>query len=341
MEKGSSGKRPLAIWIAIGIGAFLLGCWLLIGTFVIAVYNVPTGAMEKSIRLRSKILVQKLSYRPISRGDILVFHFPAGDTVIDLPEYQSMRPYYDVIRALGNGNPDAGRQIVLGNPDQYPLSIRPVYRREPYLKRCIATPGDWLEMRDEEVYINGHPLARPAQSQTYYRVVTNGQPLNEGELKAKYDLDVTKPEEIHVLNTPGEYEMLLTASARTKMLKDGFARQVTADIDTTTRGIFPNDEAHPWTIDNFGPLWIPAKGATIQLTPLNYPVYERIIRTYEDNKLQMREGKIYVNGRQANSYTFKMNYYWVIGDNLHESQDSRFWGFVPEDHLIGKVWAKL
>lgn len=199
-------------------------------------------AMEKTIRHGSNILVNKLNYRPINRGDILVFHFPVGDTVIDLPEYQSMRPYYDVIRELGRGNADSGRQIVLSDPDNYPLTISPVYKREVYLKRCVATAGDTLQMRDEVVYINGRAQAWPQESETYFHVVTNGRPLDE-----------------------------------------------------------------------------------------------RIIRTYEGNKLVMRDGKIYINDREETSYTFKMNYYWVIGDNLHGSQDSRYWGFVPEDHMIGKV----
>jgi signal peptidase I len=125
------------------------------------------------------------------------------------------------------------------------------------------------------------------------------------------------------------------------MLQDGFARKINPDIDSTTGLVFPYDELHPWTVDNYGPVWIPKMGASIPLTPLNYPIYERIIRTYEGNKLVMRDGKIFINDREETSYTFKMNYYWVIGDNLHLSQDSRFWGFVPDDHMIGKVLVIL
>lgn len=304
-------------------------------------YSVPTTSMEKTIHLGGKVMVNKLNYRPIKRGDILVFHFPEGDTVIDLPEYQSMRPYYDVIRQLGNGNADSGRQIVLGNPDQFPLTVRPMYKREVYLKRCIAAAGDTLELRDEVVYINGRAQAWPPESETYFHVVTNGQPLDEAGIKAQYGLEITNAEEVHPLGTPTEFDMLLTWKAREKMLKDGFARQINPDIDSSTTGIFPNDQLHHWTTDNYGPLWVPRKGATIQLTPLNYSVYERVIRTNEGNKLEIRNGRIYLNNREETSYTFKMNYYWVIGDNLHGSQDSRYWGFVPEDHMIGKASAIL
>ncbi|HVW62447.1 MAG TPA: S26 family signal peptidase, partial [Puia sp.] len=284
-----------------------------------------------------KVLVNKLNYLPISRGDILVFHFPVGDTVIDLPEYQSMRPYYDVIRELGRGNADVGRQMVLTDPDNYPLSIRPVSKRETYLKRCIAIPGDTLEMRDEIVYIDRRRQPWPPEAETYFQVVTDGRPLDEGHMKTQYGLDISNGEEIRPLDRAGEYDMLLTWSTREKMLKDGFARRIDPDIDSSTGAVFPNDEIHHWTRDNYGPIWIPKKGASTELTPLNYSIYERIIRTYEGNKLEMSDGKIYINGHEQNSYTFKMNYYWMIGDNLHGSQDSRYWGFVPEDHLIGKT----
>ena len=336
MKSGSSRKRSRTVWIWIGVGGIIGVLWFLVNTTVIGAYSVPTGAMEKTVHIGGRVLVNKLNFRPIKRQDILVFHFPAGDTVINLPEYQSLRPYYEVIRDLGNGNADSGRQIVLANPDQYPLSIRPVHKRETYLKRCVGIPGDTLEMRDEIVYVNGRAQPWPAESETYFHVITNGQPLDEAGVKAQYGLNIHNADEIRPLGA-NEFDMLLSWKAREKMLKDGFAREIRPDLDSSTEGVFPNDELHHWTRDNYGPLWVPSKGASLQLTALNYPIYKRIISTYEGNKLDMRDGKIYINDREASSYTFKMNYYWVLGDNLHGSQDSRYWGFVPEDHLIGKV----
>lgn len=341
MKLGFLRKRSPAIWICLSVVVVIFGIWFLVRTFAVGSYSVPTMAMEKTIHRGSKVLVNKLSYRPIRRGDILVFHFPVGDTVIDLPGFQSMRPYYDVIRELGHGNADSGRQILLANPDDYPLAIRPVYKREVYLKRCIATAGDTLEMRDEVVYINRRAQAWPPESETYFHVVTNGQPLDEASMKAQYGLDITNVDEVSPFGNATEFDMLLTWKAREKMLKDGIAREISPNIDSSTEGVFPNDALHHWTRDSYGPLWIPEKGASIQLTALNYPMYERIIRTYEGNKLDMRDGKIYINDREETSYTFKMNYYWMLGDNLHGSQDSRYWGFVPEDHIIGKVSAIL
>ncbi|MDO6435695.1 S26 family signal peptidase [Flavitalea sp. BT771] len=341
MKHGFSRKRLPTVWIWIGVGVIIVACWFLVRTFVVGSYSVPTMAMEKTIQRGSMVLVNKLNYLPVKRGDILVFHFPEGDTVINLSEYQSMRPYYDVIRELGRGNADSGRRIVLSNPDEFPLAIRPVYKRDVYLKRCIATAGDTVEMRDEVVYINGRAQAWTPESETYFHVVTNGQPLDEAEMKARYGLDITNAEEVHPAGNATEFDMLLTWKAREKMLKDGLARKISPDLDSSTEGVFPNDAIHHWTRDSYGPLWIPKKGVSIQLTPLNYPIYERIIRTYEGNKLDTRDHKIYINDREETSYTFKMNYYWMIGDNLHGSQDSRYWGFVPEDHVIGKVWVIL
>lgn len=338
MKPGFLPTKSRTVWIWVSVGVLILALWFLFRTLVIGFYSLPTGSMEKTIPRGGRVMVNKINYLPVSRGDILVFHFPAGDTVIDRPDYQSMRPYYEVIRQVGHGNADSGRQIVLADPDDYPLSIRPIYKRETYLKRCIATPGDTFGMRDEVLYINGRLLAWPPESETYFHVVTGGQPLDEAGMKEQYGLDITNSDDVRPLGNANEFEMLLTWKAREKMLKDGLARKVSPDIDSSMGIVFPYDDLHPWTTDNYGPIWIPRKGASIRLTPLNYPVYERIIRTYEGNKLSVQDGKIYINDQEATSYTFKMDYYWVIGDNLHSSQDSRYWGFVPEDHLIGKVF---
>lgn len=196
-----------------------------------------------------------------------------------------MRPYYDVIREMGHGNSDSGRQIVLADPNNYPLTIRLVSKREVYLKRCIAIPGDTLEIRDELIYIGGRGRAWRPEAETYFHVVTGGQPFDEGSMKTQYGVDISSADEVHPFDSAGAYEMLLTWKAREKMLTDGFARRIVPDIDSSTEGVFPNDEMHHWTRDNYGPLWIPKKGASIELTPLNYSIYERIIRTYEGNKL--------------------------------------------------------
>ncbi|HEY6954657.1 MAG TPA: signal peptidase I, partial [Flavisolibacter sp.] len=135
----------------------------------------------------------------------------------------------------------------------------------------------------------------------------------------------------------GVYYLWLTAASRDKMLKNGLAKQIVPNTDLDDTQVFPYDSIHKWSRNNFGPIWIPKKGVTLTLTPENYPVYERAIRVYEHNKFEMQNGKFILNGKETTSYTFKMNYYWMMGDNRLESQDSRYWGFVPEDRIVGRA----
>jgi len=366
-------------WIDAGVFAIVAAT--LIRTFVFEAYTIPTGSMEKTLLINDFLFVSKFSYgpripntplsipfvhntmpitngnsyvewikipytrwfpSPVKRGDVVVFNFPAGDTVINLPEYQSQRPYYDVARDLGRGNIDSGRQIILQNPDQYPLVIRPVDKQENYIKRCVAIAGDTLQIRDQVLYINGKAQTFPPESQTNYTVETKGQPLDESVMKEDYDLDVNNAEEVSTTSIPNQYVMLLTWAAHEKMLKNGLAKSIVPQIDGE-RGVYPYTASTTlstaaWTRDNYGPVWLPSRGATLTLTPDNYPVYERAIRVYEGNKFEMKEGKFYLNDQPATQYTFKMNYYWMMGDNRHGSQDSRYWGFVPEDHVVGEAW---
>ncbi|HVS94994.1 MAG TPA: S26 family signal peptidase [Puia sp.] len=360
-------------WIDAGVFAVVAAT--LIRTFVFEAYTIPTGSMEKTLLINDFLFVSKFSYgpripntplsvpfvhntlpvtngnsyvewirlpytrwfpSPVKRRDVVVFNFPAGDTVINLPDFQSQRPYYDVCRELGRGNIDSGRQIVLSSPDQYPLVIRPVDKQENYIKRCVAIAGDTLQIRNQEVFINGTKQELPPESETYYTVETKGQPLDEDAMKNEYNVDINNPDEVRPTGSPNQFDMLLTWDAHNKMVKSGLARSIVADIDSQ-QSVWPYSPALPWSRDNYGPIWIPAKGATLTLTPLNYPIYERAIRVYEHNDFELRDGKFWLNGQPVTQYTFRMNYYWMMGDNRHGSQDSRYWGFVPEDHVVGEA----
>ena len=372
-------KGTVREWIDAGVFAIVAAT--LIRTFVFEAYTIPTGSMEKTLLINDFLFVSKFSYgpripntplsipfvhntmpitngnsylewikvpytrwfaSPVKRGDVVVFNFPAGDTVINLDDYQSLKPYYTVCRALGAGNIDSGRQIVLGNPDQYPLVIRPVDKQENYIKRCVAIAGDTLQIKDQVVYINGTAQPFPPESQTRYLVTTKGQSMDEAVMTEEYNIDVNDQAEVNTTNTPNTYDMLLTWAAHEKMLKNGLAKNIVPDIADADpqQPVFPfvSVGGATWALDNYGPLWIPAKGATLTLTPENYPIYERAIRVYEGNQFEMKDGKFWLNGQPVTQYTFKMNYYWMMGDNRHESQDSRFWGFVPEDHVVGEAW---
>jgi signal peptidase I len=361
-------------WIDAGVFAIVAAT--LIRTFVFEAYTIPTGSMEKTLLVNDFLFVSKFSYgpripntplsipfvhntlpvtngnsyvewvkipytrwfpSPVNRGDVVVFNFPDGDTVINLPEFQSQRPYYEVCRELGRGNADSGRQIILDNPDQYPIVLRPVDKEENYIKRCTAIAGDTLQIKNQVLYIDGKAQPFPPESETNYTVDTKGQPLDEQVMKDDYNLDINNGDEIRPTGIPNQFDMLLTWAAHQKMLNSGLAKSIVPDIDSDL-SVYPYVNTYTWSRDNYGPLWIPAKGATLTLTPQNYPLYERAIRVYEGNDLAMKDGKFYLNGQPVTQYTFKMNYYWMMGDNRHGSQDSRYWGFVPEDHVVGEAW---
>ena len=363
-------------WVDAAVFAIIAAT--LIRTFIFEAYTIPSGSMEKTLLINDFLFVSKLSYgpripntplsipfihnyipgtsmksyseiikvpylrwfeSPVKRGDVVVFNFPAGDTVINLPEYQSFHPYYDVCRELGHGDIDKGRKLVLGDPDQYPLAIHPADKSDNYIKRCVGVAGDMLEIRKNVVFINGVEQTVPPKAEVNYIVNTSGQQLDADIMKEEYDLNADKGD-YNFGNKPNEFRMLLTASAKEKMTKAGLAKDI--QLDTSYNGgggdVFPYDGVHVWSRDNFGPVWVPQKGANLKLTPDNYSLYERAIRVYEHNEFEEKGGKFLLNGKEVTDYTFKMNYYWMMGDNRQGSQDSRYWGFVPEDRVVGKAW---
>ncbi len=346
---------------------------LLLRLLLFEAYTIPSGSMEKSLLIGDYLFVSKVAYGPkmpntplavpfthntlpftrwapsfvdwiqrpynrrpglgrVQRNDAVVFHFPEGDTVI--AQLQD-RSYYAVVRELG-------RDYVRKN---YELLVRPVDKRENYIKRCVGLPGDTLRVVEGRVEVNGEPVAEAPGLQRNYVVQTNGTMINERILDG---LGISIADRFW-LPAMAQYRMPLTSAmvSRIDSLPNVlYCRPfVSHDAELMNRYIFPQSPSYPWTEDNFGPLWIPCKGGTVQLTPMNLALYRRAIEVYEGNRVEVDSaGAIRINGQETRQYTFRMDYYFMMGDNRHNSLDSRFWGFVPEDHIVGKavlVWFSL
>ena len=336
-KKPKKKKSEVRSWIdAIG---FAVIAATILRTFLIEAYTIPTSSMEKSMLIGDFLFVSKVAYGP--RVPITPIAFPLVHHTMPIGNGKSYSevvklPYH---RMKGLGEIERNDCVVFNWPAE--TLGRPVDKKENYVKRCVGVPGDKIELINAQLMVNDAPQQEPEgmKKQWHYNVSTKGTGLNPNILYEKYDIT-----EGGYGRNKNEYNLTLTNESRDAIQSFTNVSSIKRQYEKAgiyADYIFPHDKKYKWNVDNFGPITVPAAGETVNITTENLSIYKDIIERYENNKLEVVAGEIYINDKVATTYTFAMDYFWMMGDNRHNSADSRFWGFVPENHIVGKalfVW---
>jgi signal peptidase I len=357
-------KSTAREWLDAGVFAIVAAT--IIRTFFIEAYTIPTGSMEGSLLINDFLFVSKMHYGPrvpntplsvpffhnelpfglgksyseavqwgykrlpgfqkVSRYDDVVFNYPDGDTIIkELPGLS----YYDIKRAYTSE--------LQGKT----LDTRPIDKMDNYIKRCVGLPGDKIEVKNGVLYVNDAPSQEFSFAQSSYAIhFRNGMTDNNKDAFEKMDIN-----EDDIAGGQNNVYEIMTNKTNFDLIKKW------PEIDTAFEVIYPANApvgptelawphaaGYNWNRDNFGPIVLPKKGDVVTINKTTFPLYQRLIQNFEHNDVQVKDSTILINGKVANTYTIQGNYYWMMGDNRHNSLDSRFWGYVPEIHIVGKAW---